>query len=488
MIQQFIFLLLTFLLGLSFLSLFKKNLNGIFILILSFPAGLSLWALVILSLLILGIPTLPLIVIGLDGILLLVFIFIHLKKKNISRKDLKLCMVYCLVFSLLAVVFIGLNYSFFSNDSWLLIIGGKAISIGGQVPDTLMASWGIFSYIFLSSANYFGFEYSYALFPLSMLSLFGLFFYGLYSFRNHGKIKIDHRFYFCLLATFFIGSSFFIIFNMFYIISNVLAAVFSFLSLFSLYQRLETKQRAWTALFVLFLIPVALLRLEGGLFFLIPVIIFISREDIPEKEKNAYTGITISIIFLWFLRLSHSLSDFNFPNDTTGYNFQIIGLFLAAYLVFMIYLLLNRFKFIRRLSAYFPLIFLISLTCTWIFMIFTRGLYVKGAALMVIKRYGDFFINLLKDGRWGVIWIALPILFFFAIFIKKVKYESVFTTYIISFLLLFNCINIFRYGWRRGWGDSGNRMLLQVVIIFAFYVFMKLTSAAFSKKESLDEN
>ena len=488
MIQQFIFLLLTFLLGLSFLSLFKKNLDKIFILILAFPSGFCLWAMVILSLLILGIPTMPLVVFSLDVVLLLVFIVIHMIKKNISSKDLRLYIVICLIFSIFAFVFLGLNYSFVSNDSWLLIIGGKAINSGGQVPDLLLVSKGILSYVYLSSANYFGFDYSYALFPLSMLSLFGLFFYGLLSFRNHGKVQIDHKFYFCFLASLFIVSSFFVIFSMFYIISNVLTAVFTFLSLFSLYQRLETKQRVWTVLSVLFLVQVALLRLEGGLFFLIPIIIFISRKEISEREKNAYAGITIGIVFLWFMRLSYSLSNFNFHNIDTGYNFQIIGLFLALYLMFLIYLLINRFPFINRMTTYLPLIFLIFLSGAWMFMLFTRGLYVKGAALMVIKRYGDLFINLLKDGRWGVIWIALPILFIFAVLIKKVKHESVFTIYIISFLLIFNSINIFRYGWRRGWGDSGNRMLLHVVFILAFYVFLKLASFIFSKRENLDEN
>jgi hypothetical protein len=451
--------------------------------------GISLCCLVNLLILIAGIPSSQVIVLSFNLLLLIVLIAFNLKRKNYSGQNIRTFVIFLFIFSIISAIFLKLNFSYLSNDSWLLIIGGNTLGSSGQIPDVLLAVKGVYSYLMCSSGSYFGFDYPYAVFSILMLSLFLLFFYGIYSVNDEKKIKIDHKFYFCIIALIFLLSSYFILFSMFYIISNVLTAVFSFFALYGIYKRLQSQTSVWTIFLVLMIINVALLRLEGSLFFLIPVVIFLSREEILSKEKILFAMTAIGIPILWFLRLSYSLSDFIPHKMDVAYSLQILGLLLLTYILILLYVLISQKGILSRLNPYLPLFVLLSLSFAWTYFIFTRGLQPKGYSALILKRYSDLFINILRDGKWGITWIALFVLFMLALFLKRIKYESVFIYYIFSFFLLYNVINIFRYGWRRGWGDSGNRILLHIIFIVAFYVFMKIGRAIFPKKDEdvLDE-
>lgn len=489
MIQQFIFLFYVVILGLNFFLLVKKELNQVYLFILAFPVGFSLWCLVNLLILIAGIPSTKMIVLNFNLLLLILLIVINLKRKNYSGQNIRTFVIFLFIFSIISGIFLKLNFSYLSNDSWLLIIGGNTLGSSGQIPDVLLAIKGIYTYLMCSPGSYFGFDYPYAVFPLLMISLFLLFFYGIYSVNDEKKIKIDYKFYFCSIALIFLLSSYFVLFSMFYIISNVLTAVFSLFALYGIYKRLQSGSAVWTIFLILMIINIALLRLEGSLFFLIPVVIFLSREEIPSKEKMLFAMTGIGIPILWFLRLSFSLSDFIPRRMKVAYSLQILSLLLLTYIFILLYVLISQKGILSRLNPYLPLLFLLSLSFAWTYMILTRGLEIKGAVLMIIKRYGVLIINVLKDGKWGITWIALFVLFVLALFLKRIKYESVFIYYIFSFFLLYNVINIYRYGWRSGWGDSGNRILLHIIFIVAFYVFMKIGRVIFPDRnvDVLDE-
>ena len=486
MILQFVFLLYLLVLGFSFLSLFRKEIGQPFILLLAFPSGLILWSLIILLFLILGIPPLQPIILGIDFLVLAAVLYVNIKKRNFSQWRISSIVIYLILFGIVSSVLLAFNISFLSNDSWLLIIGGKSLATTGHIHNTLLASKGILSYVILSCAPYFGFTYPYALFPLLMMNLIFVMFYGIYSSSGEKRIRLNQPFLFSSLTMLFVLSGFFIIFNMFYIICNVFAAAFSFFALYGIYMRLLTQIRFWSIFSGLMLIGFSLSRLESNLFFLIPIIIVLSLNDIPSKEKIIYVSTVVGISLLWLFRLSFLLSDFDFHEIRTGYSFPIIGIFISLYLGVLLYLLFSQKGVFASINAHLPLIVLLALAAGWAYLLFTRGLYVKGVGLMIFKRYGDLIINVLRDGRWGMLWVGLSVLFAVAFFLKKIKYESVFLIYIFSFFLLFNVLNLYRYGWRRGWGDSGNRMLLYVVFVVAFYVFSKFSAFFFQRKQLND--
>jgi len=82
MINQFLFLFFLEVLGLSFMVLFKKNLDRAYLYLLSFPMGVSLWAFLILILLGAGVPVRRGAVLTASFLMLGTFFLMDLKKKD----------------------------------------------------------------------------------------------------------------------------------------------------------------------------------------------------------------------------------------------------------------------------------------------------------------------------------------------------------------------------------------------------------------------
>jgi len=487
MIQQFIFLFVVFIIGFCVLLFFKDRILQAYIFLLAFPMGLIVWTLIILVLEIFGIAPVKPLIWCLDGLVLISMVAFHVRKKNYSSIGIKSVGIVLILYILLALGFITFNYSYLSNDSWLLIIGGKNLVSSGGLPEVLLTLKGIVSYIILSSSYIFGFSYPNALFPILSLSLILTFFYGLYTASGYKKIQFNTIFIFNSLAVIFLVSGYFVFFNIFYVISNSLAAAFLFFSIFGLYQRLQTGVWFWTLFSCLNLVGFSLSRLETNIFVLPAIIIILSRKEIPEREKLLYVSPIVIICLLWFFRLANLLSNYNFREAKSGYNYKIITVLIAVYLFVFIYSMISRFRPFKSMNPYLPYLMIVVLTASWVYLLFTKGLFVRGSIIMIMKKYGDLVINILKDGSWAIIWIGLIFLMVIAVLLKKIKFESVFLYYIISFFLLFNTINLYRFGWRRGWGDSGNRMLLHVVFIIAFYIFLKFAYFLFDR-EQLNES
>ena len=130
-----------------------------------------------------------------------------------------------------------------------------------------------------------------------------------------------------------------------------------------------------------------------------------------------------------------------------------------------------------------PLVMLLGLTVIWTYLLFTDALHFKLGSFM-LKKYGYLFQNMLNSGKWGAIWIAIGILLILSVFLKRMQHESVFVYGIFSFLILYNIVNIPRRGWRIGWGDSGNRILLHIVFVICFWLIVKYMNHLFPRREN----
>ena len=477
MINQFIFLLFLGILGLNFMLFFRKTLSLINIYALSLPMGLSFWEFILLILFISGLPFNAYVIVFLNLFLLTTFIIYNFKNKNFSKKDLRYSVIYFLSFSLSSTFFIIVNYSFLTNDSWALLLGGKYIAAYNNLSENLIPLGGTYSYFIHSSSSLFGFDYLYALFPLMALSLSLFYSYNLYSPLRGKSLALNQEFFFSLLSVLFLLSSYFILFNANYLHSNLIYGFYSFIALYGLWKRLMSGDRNWLIISCVALLTASFMRTEGPLFSLIIIIILISTRIIKFKEKLYYVGIILLFVVAWYVKLL-----FIFPGLTSKYslNTDRVILIIILYFITFTVLLLSQKITLNKLNKYFPLIMLYSLSLMWSVLIFTRGLKIKGG-VPVLKKYGIFIVNTIKYGGWGVTWIALGLLFIAGLSLKRVKYESVFLYYIFSFALLFNSINLYRGGWRLSWGDSGNRMLMHIIFIIAFYAFLKFRNVLFTK-------
>jgi hypothetical protein len=459
---------------------FRKTLSLINIYALSLPMGLFFWGFILLTVLISGLPFNAYVILFLNLFILTILILFNLKNKNFSRKDLIYTAVYFTSFTISSILLIFVNYSTLSNDSWRLLIGGRYIATYNNLSENLILTGGTYSFFIHSSSRLFGFDYLYALFPLMALSFFLFYFCNLYSPFRGKSLALNREFLFSLLSVLFLLSSYFILFNTYYLHSNLIYGVYFFIALYGLWKRLMNGERNWLIVSCVALLTSSFLRTEGPLFSLIIIIILVSSRIIQFKEKLYYVGTILLFVVAWYVKLLLS-----FPGLTSRYSLSTdrVVLFIILYFLTFTALLLSQKRTLSRLKKYYPLIMLYSLSLLWSILILTRGLKIKDGA-PVLKRYGMFIENTIKYGGWGITWIVLVVLFVVGLILKRIKYESVFLYGIFSFTLLFNSIHLYRGGWTLSWGDSGNRMLLHVIFVISFYAFLKFKNVLLTKTSS----
>ncbi|UCC38814.1 MAG: hypothetical protein JSV96_13465 [Candidatus Aminicenantes bacterium] len=272
-------------------------------------------------------------------------------------------------------------------------------------------------------------------------------------------------------------SSYFVLFNGYYLHSNLIYGFYSFIALYGLWRRLISGDRSWLIISAVALLSSSFLRMEGPLFSLIIIIVLISNKHIKFQEKLYYVGANSLLVAVWYIKLFFILSD----QPSKYYLNRDRALLIAVlYLLTFIVLLLSQQRILNRLKQHFPLIMLYFLSIGWTIVMLTKGLTIKGK-LLILERYGIFIVNAVKYGGWGILWVAVMALFVVGLALKRIKNESVYLYYIFSFLLLYNCIHIIRGGWRLDWGDSGNRMLMHIIFTISFYAFLKFKMALFPK-------
>jgi len=479
MINQFLFLFFLEVLGLSFMGLFKKSLDRTYLYLLSLPMGVSLWAFLILILLGAGVSLRRGVALTASLLMLGAFFLMDLKKKVLSREDRVPLTILLLSFTALSFVFLNLNYSFFTNDSWALAAGGRMIALSTRLPARMLAEAGIFSYILHSAGSFWRFDYLYAIYPMIALCLFLFFIYSLYAPFGKKKISLNRPLAFCGLAGLFLLSTFFILLNSTYIHSNLLYGFYTFIALFGLWRRLRGDHFAWLIISVLALLSSVFIRVEGPLVALIPLILLISARELSFKDKVFYVLSVTLAVSAWFLKLFFLFSGFTGKKLDADRSLLVI----LIYLLCLLGLWLSEKRGLTRLRSYAPPAMLYALAFFWSYFIWTKGMSLKAGEL-IIRKYGILLVNVLRDGGWGTTWIALFFLFIAALFLARFEQESLFTYYILSFGLLFNSLNLIRGGWRAGWGDSGNRMLVHIIFILVFYIFLKFKGLIFKNETS----
>ena len=120
MINQFIFLFFLEVLGLSFMVLFKKNLDRVYLYLLSFPMGVSLWVFLIMIFLCTGLPLYRWAVLTASFLMLGAFFLMDLRKKAFSREERIPLVMLLLSFAVVSFIFLSLNYYYVSKRSFLV--------------------------------------------------------------------------------------------------------------------------------------------------------------------------------------------------------------------------------------------------------------------------------------------------------------------------------------------------------------------------------
>lgn len=370
-----------------------------------------------------------------------------------------------------------INASVLSYDSFAQInLGRTIVSVKGFSDSFIqprLFSWGVGLPVLHASASWMGLEYHPAAAMALFLSLGGVCTASLVGVASDEPKTAHWALVLALVIAFF--SSYFVLFNAFYIHNNLLAAVFLFCANISFLHSKRDCNGSLRILGVMFLIVFAMTRLENiliALIFLVPVL---SAWEMAQKER-----VTLSLVFgipivAWYGKLAFAgLSTQNF--ETQIADPARIFLMLGVTILFSASLLLGLNKKTERLLRLLPLLLSAGvIIVVLVVAIASSGGFIRSARNLVINMF-------FGRGNWGILWF-----FILALFILTTPGRSNLSENptlfmakgaLLSMGMLFFFV-AFRSPFRLGWGDSGNRILLHFAPLL-FYSFASRVASDYS--------
>ena len=466
MINQILFLFGLYGFGVYFGLLFKRQLPAALIFITGYLWGALLWVVGGILLSTTSLPYTPLSMLMIFLILGVGIGIIHTRNKTwgLSRPEITCFLLIAVGFLLVLVLASQFNFTVTSQDSTILIASGRRIAYEGFSSGVIeeLSQRGIYVPLFQSASVFLGYDYLSAAQP-GFAFTFILAYYYLTK-RIIGHLLSNQRLaeLLPLLTSLVLFSTYFIIFQFFYIHNSLISAAYLFVGVSGFWLAVIEDENKWMILAVLGLLGFSLARNEAPLFALIFLVLVISKDRIPYRFRLRLILPLLGLISLWYLFLLGRMGGGTSILDPKR-TLALIGTLIACGIL----VLISELKWIKRyLLPYLPVIMLGSLAFLLIFMVIQKPQHMAISVWVISK-------NLFESGGWGITWLFFGFLFVLSLPGPRVPWEGLFVIGISSFLALLLALVYFRNPFRLGWGDSANRMLTHILPVIILYVLMK---------------
>ena len=467
MINQILFLFGLYVFGVFFGLLFKRQLPIALIGITGFLWGALFWVVGGMGLLTASIPYTPasmLVYFVILGIGMLVF-HVRYQTWRISSRELACLLATAFIFLLVVVLSSHFNLSTISQDSVVLISTGRNIAFRGfsqAVIKELTLRGGYLS-LLQSASVFLGDGYLYASQPGFSITFF------------LANIFLSHRIIYhlvpdkrltltlSLMTSLTLFSTYFIVYQFFYINTNMISAVYLFVAASAFWLAMIEENNSWLLFGMLALLGFSLARNEAPLFSLVFLLLVISVGGVSYRVR------LISILpFLIFLILWYSYLYYRMGEGTKILNPERTMIIIGSLFVLGLFVLLSEREWIKRLVLpHFPKIMLGALLLILLVM------FILKPKPMIDSVYFSI-MNMLAYGWWGITWLVFSIVFVISLAGLRVPFEELFFYGISCFFSLLLALSYFRNPYRLGWGDSANRMFTHILPIVVLYVLMKV--------------
>jgi len=475
--NQILFLFGLYSFGVFIGLLFKNKLPTALIGISGFLWGALFWVIGSLVMLTLTIPytlfsmlvlIIPLIVGG--GI-------IHARRKTWNLSGSELINLLLIAFSFLLILILAsyFNFSTTSQDSIVQISTGIRISYEG------LSSWvmrelslrGVFLSLLQSTSVFLGDDYLYLVQPAFAFTFFLVFFY--LTRRIISNILSNQRLTltYSVLASLALFSTYFMVFQFFYIHNSLISAAYLFVGVSGIWLSVIEDDSNWLVLAMAGLLGFSLARNEAPIFALIFLLLVISADRIPYRDRMRSILPYLAFLILWYAYLLARMGTGTKILDPEKASIIIASLFACGTLV-----LISDGKWVKRfLLPRLPQIMLSSLFLMVVAMVIFKPEHMIISVWITIR-------NVLEAGGWGITWLLFGFLFILSLPGPRVPWEKLYSYGIFSFLFLLLGIVYFRNPFRLGWGDSANRMLTHILPIIMSYIVMKVAKGSSIKDSS----
>ena len=465
---QILFLMGLYGFGVFFGLLFKKQLPSAFLGITGYLWGALIWVAGGVLLNVLTIPYSPVSITILFFLLGIGIAFLHIRQKTwqLSRSELLWILSFAFAFLVILVLASQFNFSVASPDSAIMISAGRRVAHGSFSDEIIgeLSLRGVFLPQLMSAAVFLGDGYLYAAQPAFAFTFFALYFY--LSKRVLGHLVTEKRLALILsvLSSLVLFSTYFIVFQFFYIHTNLISAAYLFLAVSAFWLAAVEGKDAWMTLGMLGLLGFSLARTEAPVFALPFLVLVISSGKIPYRIRlRTMLPYSFSLV-AWYLYLLARMGEGTYILNRERTLVIIVSLIALALLV-----ILSELKSIKRyLLPHLPKIMLGVLVLALLLMVIHKPEHYRISVYALI-------LNMLESGEWGMTWLVYWFLFVVSQAGPRFPQEDLFLYGVILFFALLLAIVYFRVPYRVGWGDSANRIWTHILPITILYVLMKTT-------------
>lgn len=469
-LHQVLTILGVFLLGYLFLFLVMKE-NRIWKALLAFPIGLSLWGLTGFTLLVIGIPYN---LIRIISVLVLLFVLLatltRKRKREFSVRFLLISMGAAVVASCIATSSL-LSISVSNDTVYYYSLYPETIVKSGfykSAYDVFLTDVGQTTALINCLPYFFGFDQTFGIQHFFNMNFCLIFFVAIYeTLKQEGsKDKMDgRRFVIACVATLFLLSSTPFLITSKWVLANVYFMDFMFL-IFYLGMKMEREEGRDNSLWIPIAVLVAMfsmMRMEGGIMACL-LLLCLSCLKISNRELILYVALPISITqLLYYVKLFVGLRIHPLYSFLDAKKAVVM---IAMILVLLIYLLWIRNRRFLLLTKYLEY---------WI----VAGLLLGNLGLLVLNpnrfltNLSCFGQNIILQNGWG--YFGLIFLIYLLILPLEWKFQGGRISYPSLFLIGYILFTI-AVCWARGAtlrigiGDSGNRVMMQVVPFAVFHM------------------
>lgn len=466
MLAEISFVAMLYILGVVFGLLFKRHIPVLFVAITGFLWGALAWVVIALVCLSLAIPYSMSILSSITVMVFILLAILHLRLATwrLNREEIFWLVGTFSVFILAVSLVAQFNLSDASYDSLAQIMLGRTIAYDGFTYATsqLMASWGVFLALLQSASILLGEDYLYVTQPAFAITFLLTFFYLVFRAAMQSFFGKPVALFLALSTTLAIATTYFVIYQSFYIHNNFLSAIYLFVTLAVFWLAPREKNKVWLIFGVLALTGFSLLRTEAPLFALIFLALLISTGQLSYRQRLAVVLPYVTGLLLWYFWLLFSIgegTDILDPNRTIA--------IIAIMAVFGLSVGLSYFQWINRaFQLYVPWLMIGGLLSVLTFMVLQKPTHMFTS----MENIGQ---NMIFYGWWGATWLIVIILFMIAFLQPSFPYERLFSFGIPAFFMLLLALGFMRIPFKLGWGDSANRIITHILPIIFFYFSLK---------------
>jgi len=466
-VNQFIFLFSILVIGQLTGLLLAKRIPLLYIMVSGFLWGSVEFVVFLLIWLCLGIPYTGLtlwVFIGTTFISLVIWnvklgsLQILLRKENLQRLFF-VWLVFCAVFSFA----VNVNMTQATSDSFVYLMNGRSLPyLGFDHPTSFwLGSFGVFIPMLQSASVFLQVGYLEVLQPIIWFSLLGTFLILLVISIEQLTETRNVAWVVAALTTIGLGTINFLVFQMFYLHTNLIEGLFLLNALGCAWLAMVKTERGWLVLSMFSLLGFSLGRVEAPIVALLflPAMIGSGRFSLRELTLTVAPFLVLSS--MWLVVIAVLIG-----SGTRLLTPLRILVILAGYVGMGLLVGGQRYQWVRKLSTR-GIEFVL-----WGCVILISILFILRSAHM-LESVVNLAHNLFVSGRWGITWYIVIILWLFSYWEKNLPQKDIFQFGLPAYFLFILSLVFLRAPYHENWWDSANRMMTHLFPAILFYLSLR---------------